>query len=159
VISGVNQKGEKVRWIEGVGPVPAGVQWSHIYVCVGWPPFNPAAWEFAEPTLPVPLGWDVVSAPKDGNGRVRLPEMEAKPSKLLAGTGLGMVESTGRATSPDAPVPARAPEPAPVPKWRAFASSIPLPQVAATVIAGVLSYVLTQQVIAPRFRARGGRSR
>lgn len=153
VISGVNGKGEKVRWIEGVGPVPPGVQWSHIYVVVGFPPFNPSAWEWAEPTLPgVPLGWDVVDAPKDRNGRVRLPEMEAKPSRLLSGP-LGMIESTGRQTSPDAPKPAPAP-PAPVAKWRAFAASIPLPQVAATVIAGVLSYVLTQQVIAPRFRAR-----
>ena len=144
VISGINQRGEKVRWIEGVGPVPPGVQWSHIYVCVGWPPFNPAAWEFAEPTLSVPLGWDVVSAPKDGNGRVRLPEMEAKPSRLLAGT-VGMIES-------DAPRPAPALPAAPRRPVRDFAAAIPWPQVGATVIAGILSYVVTQQVIAPRFK-------
>jgi len=79
--------------------------------------------------------------------------MEAKPSRLLSGP-LGMIESTGRQTSPDAgaSVPAPVQQAQPVAKWRAFAASIPLPQVAATVLAGVLSYVLTQQVIAPRFK-------
>ena len=154
VISGVNQHGQKVRWIEGVGPVPPGVQWSHIYVCVGWPPFNPAAWEFAEPTLTVPLGWDVVSAPKDANGRVRLPEME--PSKILAGP-LGMIESTGRQTSPDArPVPPTS-LPATRRPVRDFVASIPMQQVAAIVLAGVVSFAITQGVIAPRFTRQAPR--
>lgn len=66
VISGRSNKGERIRFIEGSGPVPQNVQWSHIYLVIGWPPFQPAKWMFAEPTLDVPLGWDTIAgrAPK-----------------------------------------------------------------------------------------------
>lgn len=148
VISGVNAKGEKVRWIEGTGAVPSGVHWAHIYVCVGWPPFNPASWTFAEPTLNVPLGWDVVAAPRDAKGKAILPEMEGrKPSKMLA-DALGISES-GPVT---VPVPIVAPD-----RFRAsreFVKAIPYPQVAGIVLASVLSFLITQTVIAPRFRRR-----
>lgn len=60
----------KKRYVEG-GPMPAGVNWSHIYCCVGTPPFNPTEWYFCEPTVQgVPLGWDVI----DGDHSM-LPEM------------------------------------------------------------------------------------
>lgn len=75
VISGRNRKGEKVRWIEGDGPTPTGVSWGHIYVVVGWPPFQPTTWRFAEPTLDVPLGWDVMA--RDPRADRRLPELGA----------------------------------------------------------------------------------
>lgn len=85
VISGKAANGARVRWIEGIGPVPQGVNWAHIYLQVGGPPFRPTWWAFAEPTLNVPLGWDVISA----NGK--LPEM--------AGAEMGDV-STTLATAP-----------------------------------------------------------
>ena len=71
VLSGRDPAGQKVRLIEGEKE-PRGVSWSHIYLTIGTPPFNPNRWYFAEPTIRgVPLGWDVVS----GDSRF-LPEME-----------------------------------------------------------------------------------
>ena len=53
---------EKKRWIEGT-PFPRGVQMAHIYVVIGWPPYQPTTWAFAEPTIKgFPLGMDVVMA-------------------------------------------------------------------------------------------------
>ena len=80
VISGYTASGQKRRWIEGQGPVPAGVKWSHIYGMGGWPPFKPSQWRFMEPTLDVPFGWDVMSGDREAaSGRARpgtrLPEM------------------------------------------------------------------------------------
>ncbi len=54
--------GRTVRFIERSGPVPGNVGWHHIYLTVGWPAFKPTGWAFAEPTLQVPLGWDIVSS-------------------------------------------------------------------------------------------------
>lgn len=74
VLSGVMPKtGEKVRYEEGSGAPTPGAMWSHIYLKVGWPPFKPGKWEYAEPTLKsAPLGWDVVSA----HGPAAIPEMQ-----------------------------------------------------------------------------------
>ena len=67
VLSGHDRQGQKHRWIEGT-PRPKGVTWSHIYAVVGWPPFRPTMWAFAEPTVKnAPLGWDVVSAAAQGS--------------------------------------------------------------------------------------------
>ena len=49
------------------------ISYVHIYLCVGWPPFGDTVWTFAEPTMRVPLGWDVVSARNNHD----LPEMKA----------------------------------------------------------------------------------
>lgn len=73
VLSGRTRKGKLVRWVEGTPKKRAS--WSHIYVIVGWPPYTPKKWLYAEPTLKgVPLGWDVVGAQKK-SGRVALPEL------------------------------------------------------------------------------------
>jgi hypothetical protein len=88
VISGIDSaSGRKVRYEEGQGsPLPTG-QWSHIYVKVGWPPFQPQRWEYAEPTLRrAPLGWDVVGT---GTGKAILPEMRSyagAPTAAVAGS-------------------------------------------------------------------------
>ncbi len=75
VLSGRSQKG-KVRYIEG-SPVPAGVQWTHVYCMVGTPPFQPNKWYFCEPTVEgVPLGWDVISGDHSF-----LPEMAPRGGK------------------------------------------------------------------------------
>jgi hypothetical protein len=81
VISGRQRvTNKKVRHVEG-GPVPPNAMWSHIYCCVGDRPFTPKKWYFCEPTLRVPLGWDVV----DGDASA-LPEMG----------GSGVVSRVGR---------------------------------------------------------------
>ena len=73
VLSGRTREGKLVRWVEGTPSKAA--RWSHIYVIVGWPPYTPKTWLYAEPTLKgVPLGWDVVGATKSG-GKVALPEL------------------------------------------------------------------------------------
>lgn len=71
VLSGAHPRGGKVRYVEGVGKPPRGVRWSHIYLTVGTPAFHPTTWTFMEPTLNVPIGWEVV---KDGQRGV-LPEL------------------------------------------------------------------------------------
>ena len=103
VISGVDAKGRKQRYIHGSGKLPKG-SWSHIYGMVGNAPFNPTSWNFVEPTLKdVPLGWDVVAA--DGN---HLPEMAGAaysgfaPSEFAgqgATVGVGIGVGTGAAAS------------------------------------------------------------
>lgn len=59
VLSGRDGRGEKVRWVEGT-PVPAGFDATHIFLQVGGPPFRPRWWTWAEPSLDVPLGWDMM---------------------------------------------------------------------------------------------------
>lgn len=71
VLSGLDSRGNKVRYIEG-DAVPPGCRWTHIYLMVGIPVFNPRYWYFAEPTIQgVPLGWDVLQG-----DRGFLPELE-----------------------------------------------------------------------------------
>lgn len=87
VISGTDRQGRMVRWIEGERIAPRrDVRWAHIYVALGWPPFQPQQWAFAEPTAKVPFGWDVVQARA---GTVPMPEFGAialtdKAQELLA---------------------------------------------------------------------------
>lgn len=78
VLSGRNRKGKLVRWVEGTSKVRA--QWSHIYVVVGYPPYTPKQWFYAEPTLAnVPLGWDVVEYAKTAK-EAPLPELAGPDS-------------------------------------------------------------------------------
>lgn len=72
VISGVNRAGKKVRYVQGDPNFPQGVSWAHIYVTVGDRPYGKCEWHFAEPTMDVPLGWDVVSRSTNA-----MPEMNA----------------------------------------------------------------------------------
>jgi transglutaminase-like putative cysteine protease len=77
VLSGRDKRGVNHRYIEGDKPTP-GVEWSHIYVQVGWPPFHPTTWRFAEGTMKTAgLGWDVVGS----NG---LPPGASPPMGALA---------------------------------------------------------------------------
>lgn len=79
VLSG--RAGKKtIRWIEGTPKKRA--KWAHIYVIVGWPPYTPQKWLYAEPTLKgVPLGWDVVGA-QTASGKLILPELGSPESAL-----------------------------------------------------------------------------
>lgn len=83
VISGFTRSGARRRWIEGQGPVPSGVTWTHIYGMGGWPPFRPAEWRFMEPTLNVPFGWDVLQE----EGKSSLPELGSRSAVPVAGLG------------------------------------------------------------------------
>ena len=71
ILSGRDSQNRSVRYVEGAHDNPTGVKWAHIYVEIGWPPFKPRVWKYAEPTMRgVPLGWDVVGARSH-----RMPEM------------------------------------------------------------------------------------
>ena len=71
----VVKAGRKVKHYEG-GPMPWTGSFSHIYVQLGWPPFNPTTWVSAEPTIPgLPLGHDVVDHGVPAS--VAMPEMGA----------------------------------------------------------------------------------
>lgn len=73
VLSGKNSVGQVDRWIEGT-PIKR-LEFSHIYVVVGWPPFTPKRWSYAEPTLKgAALGWDVVRHTR-AQGKSVLPEL------------------------------------------------------------------------------------
>ncbi len=75
--------GKLVRYIEGENHLPRA-NWVHIYCMVGDKPFTPNKWYFVEPTMPVPLGWDVVAA----GGK--LPEMGNFGAAGGTGTGIGI---------------------------------------------------------------------
>ena len=73
VISASTREGI-VRYIEG-DPNYRKLPYSHIYCMVGNKPFVPTSWEFCEPTMEVPLGWDIVKAQNDPDARKYLPEL------------------------------------------------------------------------------------
>jgi hypothetical protein len=80
VLSG-KVNGKHARWIEGE-KLPKNGRWSHIYLLVGYPPFQPHKWQFAEPTLRgVDLGWDIIQAMNKGQSI--LPEMGQVEDGLL----------------------------------------------------------------------------
>lgn len=80
VLSG-KVNGKNVRWIEGE-KLPKNGRWSHIYLVVGYPPFQPRKWQFAEPTLRnVDLGWDIIQSIKKGENV--LPEMGVTERGIL----------------------------------------------------------------------------
>ena len=75
VISGVTKNGTKVRYRQGDPSFDRSVDWSHIYLMIGDRPYGQPEWMYAEPTLNVPLGWDVVAHKGD-----ILPEMTTTSS-------------------------------------------------------------------------------
>lgn len=89
VLSGSNPKSkQRARWIEGEGSPPWGIIWSHIYLVVGWPPFAPKTWAFAEPTVRgKPLGWDVIRAMEERGGQP-MPELAGGTSMVSTGAGI-----------------------------------------------------------------------
>lgn len=56
----VVQTAAGTRHLPAGGPVPGGTAWTHIYLLVGLQPLSAQTWTFAEGTLPVALGWDVL---------------------------------------------------------------------------------------------------
>lgn len=130
VISGRGPKGV-VAWTEGCGPIPAGVSWTHIFGAVGWPPFRPTRWTYAEPTLKVPLGWSVVTRTGGGPARADLGAADA-------------------AATPSAPAPAPAPAPTPSSAAQAPGPWISWRQVVSTVTASVLSFWVTRSLMRRR---------
>lgn len=86
VLSGKNKNGKIVRWIEGDKIPNPEPKWVHIYCVLGYPPFNPTQWVFAEPTLRnVPLGWDIVSA--GGNVLPEFAGIDQMGSPMIAMIG------------------------------------------------------------------------
>lgn len=88
VLAGRRKSGQLVRWIEGQGKPPAGVEWFHIYVMLGWPPGKPKHWASAEATMAsAPLGYDLVKhgIVVDNHGRPRIP----RPGELSRGPQQG----------------------------------------------------------------------
>jgi transglutaminase-like putative cysteine protease len=86
VISGLDRGGKKVRYVQGQRNFPSGVEWAHIYLQIGDRPYGEPVWYYAEPTLRVPLGWDVVD-----HDASQLPEMRgqfgAAPEDAPAASG------------------------------------------------------------------------
>lgn len=143
VLSGRHKKsGRKVCWVEGSGPCTPGVEWSHIYLRVGGPPFRPTWWTFAEPTLDVPLGWNnVTSAPvkdRPDLGTEAAVPTDAGVSARGTAASSGLLPASMRIASSTAN------------KTKEFAGKIAWPTVIGTVIASVLSFVVVQKVVAPR---------
>lgn len=85
----------RARWTEGE-PFPRGVRWEHIYLKVGWPPFRPSRWTWAEPTVRgKPLGWDF-QGHLEATGQVPpLPELAGVPSTGAASTASGIAAAGG----------------------------------------------------------------
>jgi hypothetical protein len=69
------------------------LQYSHIYCAVGNRPFKPTEWIYCEPTMKVPLGWDIVQTQNDSNARKYLPELSGidgiRPTSASAGGAVG----------------------------------------------------------------------
>jgi transglutaminase-like putative cysteine protease len=91
VISGVTQKnGKKARYHYGDASFPRGVSWSHIYLALGDKPYGEPTWWYAEPTLKVPLGWDVVGANSSA-----LVEMNQYAGSATGAAAAGAVAGVG----------------------------------------------------------------
>lgn len=88
VLGGRKRNGAPARWIEGT-PKPWGVEFAHIYVMLGWPPFQPAVWQAAEPTMAVPLGHDVVLQGPVGGGMPELGINAAAAGTRVKNAGSG----------------------------------------------------------------------
>ena len=93
VISGTDRAGRKVRYHQGDKHFPRGVNWAHIYCAIGDVPYGPARFHYAEPTMKVPFGWDVVGANSNA-----MPEMNAYGDASSNTVDAG-VAKTGSATA------------------------------------------------------------
>jgi len=77
-----------VRYVEGDANYKR-LPYSHIYCCVGNQPFKPSSWEFCEPTMDVPLGWDIVKAQTDPEARRYMPELGSVGRPSVIGPTVG----------------------------------------------------------------------
>lgn len=66
------------RWAPGYEPKPPGFVASHIYADLGWPALDPSTWVAAEPTRPVPLGYDFMTGGQPVAGRSDLGQAPRK---------------------------------------------------------------------------------
>jgi transglutaminase-like putative cysteine protease len=138
VITGRSNRGQRVRYVDGTGPVPQNVVWTHIYLVVGWPPFQPTKWVFAEPTLDVPLGWDTIAGRKV-QGRADMAGRELGGSAIA----MGAPESKAAAALEEAEKDSGL--------WNAVQTKINWWQVAGVVSASVLSAVVVKGLVEPKF--------
>lgn len=125
VLTGRNARGERIRWVEGTGPAPKDTSFSHVFLYAMWPPFRPTHGAFAEPTLDVSLGWDSMKDPPPadradlgGENEATLPARTLKLAK-----GLPAVASRG-------------------------IRALPWTMIAGTVVASVISFLVTQRLLA-----------
>lgn len=90
VLSGIRQVDKsRARWIEGEPWLTGRFLPVHVYLMIQLEPFNSRAeWVFADPTLDVPLGWDVIQSAEQNGGKIVLPEMRAL-SGLSGASALG----------------------------------------------------------------------
>jgi len=73
-----------VRYHEG-DPNFKPLAYSHIYCMVGDRPFTPKKWTYCEPTMDVPMGWDIVATQNDPEARKYLPELGSITSSMVGG--------------------------------------------------------------------------
>lgn len=122
-LTGRNARGERVCWVEGSGPCPKDVTYQHILVYAMYPPYRPTHGEFAESTLDVPLGWHPLRDPPPadradlGADDATLPAKAAKIAKALPATAAKGIRA------------------------------LPWPMIAGTVVASVLSFLVTQRLL------------
>lgn len=135
--------GKYVRWVEG-NPLPrdSSLKWAHIYGMVGDNPYSPKKWFFIEPTLSVPLGWDIVQAQGQRN---LLPELGGVPE--YAESGIVKLDEDG-----NIPVP---PEPS---IWDDVKDILHpknlIPSVIAGAVSGVFIALLSEKFVAPALGIR-----
>lgn len=107
VISGLTRGGRKVRHHQGERRFDPTVEWNHIYLQIGDRPYGEPVWYYAEPTLSVPLGWDVVAHSGDvlpemsSSYGASMPNYAAPPGSAGPAAGPASYEasSSGRRTS------------------------------------------------------------
>lgn len=84
-------RGPACRWAEGKGSPPSDAKFFHIFVDLGWPALKPTTWKAAEPTMQVPLGWDVT---KQGVPAGVARGVDVSLSGALSGPGSFMAMGT-----------------------------------------------------------------
>ena len=93
VISGVDNAKQKRRYHYGDATFPRNVNWSHIYLAIGDRPYGAPAWIYAEPTLKVPFGWDVVGA--NSSALAEMNQYSGATTGAMIGAAVGGVEASG----------------------------------------------------------------
>jgi hypothetical protein len=108
-LAGKMPNGNMVRWREGE-KWPYGADMFHIYVYLGWPPFEPSQWAAAEPTIRgIPFGYDVVDRGLPGQAAQSVDlggGGQVKRSKVVGSIGamgrIGLGDSAAALVSPTA---------------------------------------------------------
>ena len=94
LVISANTNNGLVRYHEG-DPNFKPLPYSHIYCMVGDRPFTPQKWTYCEPTLEVPLGWDIVATQNDPNARKYLPELGGVTGAFVGGAMADAMEEMG----------------------------------------------------------------